>query len=130
MMSYDQNLTAELRYRGLPENRIAEVLAEVKAHTPTGTDPVEQFGLPADYAEQYTAELLSMKRRTSPILILAVVLSLAYAAFAFLAKPILNIDVIDYIGPIRLWPAIAILGLGILASFLTTTYKHPLGVNR
>lgn len=124
MMSYEQNLTAELRYRGLSESRIAEVLAEVKAHTPAGADPTEHFGVPADYAEQYTAELPIRKRRAPTVVMLAVFLSLAYAAFAFLAKPILDIDVVDYIGPIRLWPAIVIMALGILISFLTATYKR------
>ncbi|GAA1107999.1 hypothetical protein [Arthrobacter flavus] len=123
-MSYEQHLAAELRYRGLPEDTIAEVLAEVAAHTPPGEDPTEHFGTPSRYAEQYAAELSPGKPRTPRILGLALVLSLGYAAFAFLAEPLLNFDVTDYIGPIRLWPALVILGLGILASFLTATYRR------
>lgn len=123
-MSYEQNLAAALRYRGLPEDTIAEVLAEVAAHTPPGEDPAEHFGSPSEYAEQYVAELPPRKPRTPRILILALFLSLAYVAFAFGAKPLLNFDVTDYIGPIRLWPVLVILGIGIITSFLTATYRR------
>ena len=45
-MTYYQNLTAELRYRGTPERDIANILAEARAHTPAGDDPADHLGLP------------------------------------------------------------------------------------
>lgn len=123
-MSYEQDLAVALRYRGLPEDTIAEVLAEVAAHTPPGEDPTEHFGSPSTYADGYVAELPPRKQRTPRLLMLALVLSLACAAFAFLAEPLLDVDVTDYVGPVRLWPALVILGLGIIASFLTATYRR------
>ena len=126
-MNYARKLTAELRYRGLSENRIAEVLAEVEDHTPAGEDPAIHFGEPSVYAERYASELPRMKPKTAPILVIAVVLSLTYVVFAFLGRPLFGVDVTDYIGPIRLWPAMAILGIGVMASFLNSTYRrvHP-----
>lgn len=123
-MNYHQSLTAELRYRGTPESAIADILAEVRAHTPVGEDPAEHFGTPAEYAEQYTAALPARKPRTPPVLMILTILAIAYAVFALLIAPLLNIDVRDYVGPIRLWPALVLILIGIATSFLTTTFKR------
>ncbi len=129
-MNYDQSLTAELRYRGTPESDIADILAEVHAHTPAGDDPADHFGTPAEYAEQYTAELPARKPRTYPVLVILTSLAVIYAVFAFLAKPLRGIDVRDYIGPMMLWPATALVLIGIATSFITTTYKRAPSTTR
>lgn len=36
----------------------------------------------------------------------------------------LGVDVRDYVGPIRLWPALALILVGIATSFLATTFKR------
>lgn len=123
-MNYHQSLTGELRYRRMPENDIADILAEVRAHTPAGEDPADHFGTPAEYADQYTAALPVRKRRTFPVLITLTILAIGYVVFAFLAKPLLGIDVRDYIGPFMLWPGLALILTGIATSFLTTTFKR------
>lgn len=123
-MNYYQSLTGELRYRGTPEKDIAEILAEVRAHTPAGEDPAEHFGTPAEYARQYTAGLPVQQHRNHPVMVILAILAVIYAVFAFLAKPLLGIDVGEYTGPMMLWPAIALIFIGIAISFLTTTFKR------
>jgi hypothetical protein len=123
-MNYYQSLTAELRYRSTPEKDIADILAEVRAHTPAGEDPAEHFGTPAEYAEQYTAALPARKRQPHPVRLILTLSAVAYIVFAFLAKPLLGIDVRDYVGPVMLWPALALVITGITISFLTTTFKR------
>lgn len=122
-MSYYQNLTAELRYRGTSESDIANILAEARTHTPAGDDPADHFGTPAEYAEQYTAALPARKPRTHPALIIFTILAIGYVVFALLAKPALGIDLRDYVGPALLWPALALLLIGVTTNFLTTTFK-------
>lgn len=123
-MNYHQSLTAELRYRGMPENDIADILAEVRAHTPAGEDPADHFGTPAEYAEQYTKALPERKPRTHPVLITLTIVAIGYVIFALLAKPLLGIDVRDHVGPVMLWPGLALILIGIATSFLTTTFKR------
>lgn len=123
-MKYEQSLTAELRYRGTPESDIADILAEVRVHTPAGGDPVDHFGTPADYAEQYTTQRPVQTKRKNPVLAILVVIAVMYTVFAFLAKPLLGIDVRDYTGPFMLWPALALLIIGIATSFIITTFKR------
>lgn len=123
-MKYEQSLTAELRYRGTPDSDIADILAEVRAHTPAGENPADHFGTPAEYAQQYTAGLSTRKSRRHPVLMSLAILAVVYAVFALLAKPLLGIDVRDYVGPFMLWPALALLLTGIVTSFLVTTFKR------
>lgn len=123
-MNYHQSLTAKLRYRGMPENDIASILAEVRAHTPAGEDPADHFGTPAEYAKQYTAEFPVRKPRTHPLRTILTMLAILYVVCALLAKPLLGIDVREYVGPVLLWPALALISVGIATSFLTTTFKR------
>lgn len=54
--SYQQQLLLHLRLRDLPGPRIADVLAEVDAHTAdTQEDPYEAFGPPKQYAAAVAA---------------------------------------------------------------------------
>ena len=122
-MTYERSLAAELRYRGFPEHKIAEVLAEVRAHTPPGEDPALHFGAPETYAAQY-ADQLPAGRTTSPVLVAAAVLALLYAVFALLVMPLLGLDITNYTGPVRLWPALAVLAVGVISSFLRATYRR------
>ena len=128
-MKYEQSLTAELRYRGTPETDIADILAEVRAHTPVGEDPADHFGTPAAYAEQYAAGISTRKSRKHPVLVSSAILAVVYTVFALLAKPLLGIDVREYAGPFMLWPALALLLTGIVTSFLVTTFKRAPSAN-
>jgi uncharacterized membrane protein YhdT len=49
--SYRRVLVATLRMRGVPGDRIGDIVAEVESHVAeTGESPVEAFGPPGDYA--------------------------------------------------------------------------------
>lgn len=120
-MSYERRLAAELRYRNIPDTEIADILAEVRDHLPAGAIPEEEFGPPAEYAAQFPA-----RRAKAPApMLAAIILALAYTVFAFSAKPLLDLDLRDYVGPVRLWPAAAILGIGTLTAFLLATLRRP-----
>ncbi|GAA1120964.1 hypothetical protein [Arthrobacter flavus] len=123
-MKYEQSLTAELRYRGTPESDIADILAEVRAHTPAGEDPVDHFGTPTEYAEQYTTQRPAQTKRKNRVLAILVIIAVMYTVFALLAKPLLDINVRDYTGPFMLWPALALILAGTATSFIVTTFKR------
>lgn len=52
------------------------------------------------------------------------ILAIAYVVCTFAAKPLLGIDVRDIVGPVMLWPALAILGISILGGVLLD-YLRP-----
>lgn len=60
-MSYERNLTFNLRIRGVSEDQIAETLDEVRAHEAAAGTPAEaEFGKAEEYAKQFP----KMKMRT------------------------------------------------------------------
>lgn len=120
-MSYERRLAAELRDRNIPDAEIADILAEVRDHLPPGATPETQFGPPADYAAQFPAR----KAKAPAPILAAIILALAYVVFAFSAKPLLDLDIRDYVGPIRLWPALAVLAIGTLTAFLLSRFRRP-----
>lgn len=53
-MTYERNLTFNLRIRGLSEPEISEVLDEVRAHQASaGTSAETEFGTAEEYAKQF-----------------------------------------------------------------------------
>lgn len=122
-MSYEHDLAFALRLRGLSEARIAEAVREVQAHTlSAGTSPEDEFGT----AEEYASTFPATKRRTRGARVAAgaTILALAYVVIAFALKPLFDVDVRSIVGPVMLWPALAIIAVGVLAGFLVD-YLRP-----
>lgn len=121
-MSYERNLTFNLRIRGLSESEIAEVLGEVRAHqAAAGTSAVAEFGTAEEYAKQFPKK----KRRTLGRTITSVgaALAISYLLLAVLLMILFRVDIRDFVGPITLLPA-AILILGsTLAGFLADYFR-------
>jgi hypothetical protein len=123
-MSYDRDLAFNLRIRGLPEDEIAEALAEVRAHAATAGSPAEdEFGTAQQYARQFPKQ--KARSRGHAIAMVGAGLAIIYAAVAMLLLPFLRIEVRDLVGPIRLWPALVLILAGVISGFLTD-YFRPL----
>lgn len=122
-MSYEQDLTFELRLRGRDETEIAEILPEVHAH---GTDDAElesEFGAPAEYAASFGTS----RRRTlgGRITAAAVVIAIAWVVCSFgvvlvrrLAFGIEPASGALLGSPWTLAIAVVIAAVGVLAGFL------------
>ena len=55
LKDYTQALTIQLRLREIPGTAIGQIVAEVESHVrETGEDPVEAFGQPGSYSENFT----------------------------------------------------------------------------
>jgi hypothetical protein len=122
-MSYEHDLAFNLRQRGLPESQVAEVIDEVRAHTATtGASAEAEFGT----AEQYAARFPAVKRRSRGhrVVTIAVLLAIAYALASLALKPLIGFDIKALTGPVTLWPALVIVGAGLLGGFLTD-YLRP-----
>jgi hypothetical protein len=127
-MSYERNLTFNLRVRGLSEAEIAETLAEVRAHVDAaGTSAEVEFGTADEYAKQFPKR----KRRTRGSLITTggVLLAVAYVLFAVLLMLVFRVDIRDFVGPLTLTPAVAVILASLLAGFLTD-YLQPVRDSR
>lgn len=121
-MSYERRLTFILRMQGLSEREIAEVLDEVRAHAAASGHPAHaDFGTAEDYAKQFPKK----KRRTrgSAIVTIGAALAIAYLLCAFLLAVLSRIDIREYVGPITLWPGLAVILAGALAGFLTDYFR-------
>lgn len=121
-MSYERNLTFNLRLRGLSESEITEVLGEVQAHQSAAGGPAEaEFGP----AEQYAKQFPQKKRRTPgrTITTVGVALAIAYLLLAVLLMLLFEIDIRDFVGPLTLLPAVILILAGILAGFLTDYFR-------
>ncbi len=78
-MNYYASLAFQLRLRKLPEERIAEILQEVRdLSRESGQNPDDQFGPPTTYAEQFP--MGNVRSRATRIAI--AVLAVAIAAMA------------------------------------------------
>ncbi len=124
-MSYELNLTFNLRMRGLSEPEIAEALDEVRAHeAATGTPAEAEFGTVEEYAKQFPKK----KRRTrgQTIVIIGGALAIAYVLLTVVLM-FFRIDVREYVGPITLLPALVVILAGILAGFLTDYFQPAQG---
>ncbi|GGL96273.1 hypothetical protein [Glutamicibacter protophormiae] len=121
-MNYERNLTFNLRMQGMPESEIAETLKEVRSHeATTGASAEAEFGPAEEYAKQFPKR----KRRTKgrAIVTAGLMLAVAYLLFAFLGKPLAGIDIRDYVGPLVLLPAVAIIAVGMLLGFLVDYFQ-------
>ena len=121
-MSYERNLTFNLRIRGLSESEITEVLDEVRAHQATaGTSAAAEFGTADEYAKQFP----KTKRRTlgRTITTVGTTLAISYVLLAVLLMLLFKIDVRDFVGPITLQPAAILILASILAGFLTDYFR-------
>jgi uncharacterized membrane protein len=124
-MSYERNLTFNLRIRGLSESEIAEVLDDVRAHqVAAGTSAAAEFGTADEYAKQFPKK----KRRTLGRTITSVgaALAIAYLLLAVLLMILFRIDVRDFAGPFTLLPALILILASILAGFLTDYFRPAL----
>jgi len=123
LMSYERDLAFNLRLRGIAEQQIEEAVHEVHTHTAaTGVTPESEFGTPEEYAK--TFEKGTRRTRGVRVVIVAAVLALAYVAGVFALKALADFDIRTITGPTILWPALVILGTGIIAGFLID-YLRP-----
>ncbi|MCU1512180.1 MAG: hypothetical protein JWO34_2020 [Arthrobacter sp.] len=121
-MSYARDLTFNLRIRGFSEDEIADTLDEVRAHeSAAGTPADDDFGAAQDYAKQFPKK--KMRSRGATVIKTGVVLAIIYGAVAMLLLPFLGADIRDFVGPVRLWPALVLVLGGLLAGFLTDYYR-------
>jgi hypothetical protein len=127
-MSYERNLTFSLRLRGLSEAEIAEALAEVRAHADAaGTPAAAEFGPADEYARQFPKQ--KRKTRGSAIAKAGLLLAIAYLLFAVLLMAAFRVDIRDFVGPVTLLPAVAVILVSLLAGFLTD-YIRPVRDSR
>lgn len=121
-MSYERNLTFNLRIRGLSESEIAEVLEDVRAHqAAAGTSAAAEFGTAEEYAKQFP----KTKRRTLGRTITSVgtAMAVAYVLLAVLLMILFRIDIRDFVGPISLMPAAMLILGSMLAGFLIDYFR-------
>jgi hypothetical protein len=124
-MSYERNLTFNLRLRGLSEPEIAEVLDEVRAHEAATRTPAEaEFGTAEEYAKQFPKK----KRRTrgSTITMIGAALAIAYILVTVLLM-FFRIDVREYVGPSTLLPGLVLILASVVAGFLTDYFQPAQG---
>lgn len=121
-MSYERNLTFNLRLRGLSETEIAETLDEVRAHGAVAGGSAEaEFGTAEEYAKQFPKQ----KRRTrgSTITMIGTASAIAYVLLAVILMPLFKVDIRDFVGPITLLPALMLVLVSVLAGFLTDYFQ-------
>ncbi len=53
------------------------------------------------------------------------VLAIVYLLFAFFGKPLAGIDIRDYVGPLVILPALAVIAAGLLLGFLVDYFRPP-----
>ena len=117
LMTYEHDLAFNMRLRGVTEQQIAEAIDEVAAHTmSTGTPPELEFGTPEEYAASFPKA--RRKSRGVRVVMVAAVLSFVYVVATFALKALIDFDVRTWTGPITLWPALVIVGAGLLVGFL------------
>lgn len=127
-MSYEQELTFELRLRGRSESEIAETIRELRAHGGDATSFTEEFGAPAEYARGFEKR----KRKslgahvTVVATVTAVVWAMAWIVIGLIRKHALDIEpplpgVIESWG--ISWGAVAIALTGVLIGFLVDRFR-------
>jgi hypothetical protein len=132
-MTYEQQLTFQLRLRGQTENEIAEVLREVRAHPLAGEESMESvFGTAVTYSESFEKK----KRRTlgSAIVTVAVLVAVAcfitYVVVGLLTRNSGGSDAgINEIIPswVVSWGSVAFVGIATLTGFLID-FLRPVSV--
>lgn len=121
-MTYERELTFNLRIRSISEREIAETLEEVRAHeAATGLPANDEFGAAQEYAKQFPKG--KSRSRGTAVITVAVAASLTYV-LAVVVTPFLGVDIRGTAGPMTLLPALAVSLGGVLAGFLTD-YLRP-----
>ena len=131
-MSYEQELTFELRLRGRSDREIADVLREVSSHGVDDEKLREELGSPAEYAAEYEPR----KRKTlgarvaAAATFLALGWMLVWVVVALVRRFVLGLDpAMD--GVIETWQvivgALAIAVPGLLAGFLVDFFGPARG---
>lgn len=122
-MSYEQELTFELRLRGRSDREIADVLRELCSHGADDEKLREEFGSPAEYAAEYEPRKRKTTgaRVTATTTFLALAWILAWVVIGVVRRFVLGIDpAMD--GVMETWQiaigALAIVVPGLLAGFL------------
>lgn len=125
-MSYEHDLSFQLRLRGLKEADIADVVAEVRDHAASGGEmPETEFGTPEEYAASFPAP--TTKRRRSAGARLTTVTTLLAASYLIVMlalKVFMDFDMREIVGPVSLWPAGVLVVSGLLVGFLVD-YLRP-----
>ena len=132
-MTYEQELTFELRMRGRSESEIAESLREMRAHGGDATSFAEEFGAPAEYARGF-----ERRKRTSlgaRVTVVATVTAIVWVA-VWIAAGLIRKHALDIDPPLAgiieswgvSWGAVAIAFAGVLIGFLVDRFR-PVSVN-
>ena len=116
-MSYEKELAFHLRQRGTREDDLATILAEVRAVAPDDKTATAEFGAAADYATKFP-QRTPARSRGRIIVAIATVLATTYSVVNFIIFPYFGITLFDSIGPIRLWPALLLIAIGVVVGFL------------
>lgn len=123
-MNYERKLAFNLRMQGMTEAEIAETLKEVRSYEDTaGTSVETEFGPAKEYAKQFPKRKRCTQGRA--IASAGMVLAIVYLLFAFFGKPLAGIDIRDYVGPLVILPALAVIVAGLLLGFLVDYFRPP-----
>lgn len=121
-MNYERKLAFNLRMQGMTEAEIAETLKEVRSYENTaGTSVETEFGPAEEYAKQFPKRKWRTQGRA--IASAGMVLAIVYLLFAFFGKPLAGIDIRDYVGPLVILPALAVIAAGLLLGFLVDYFR-------
>lgn len=111
----------------MKEADIADVVAEVRDHAAaSGEIPETEFGTAEEYAASFPASTKKRRRSTGARLTaVTTILAVAYVAAMLGLKGLMDFDIREIVGPVSLWPALAIVATGLLAGFLID-YLRPI----
>ena len=127
-MSYEQELTFQLRLRGRSENEIAETIRELHAHGIDAAGLRAEFGSPAEYADGFEKRPRKSlgTRITTAATILAVAWFVLWIAVAVVRRFALGIEGdSDGLPPFLLPVAFGFVTLGLAGGFLTDRLRPP-----
>lgn len=123
-MTYARRLTVALRSRGAEDALISDVLREMDGLGMSDPELEQELGSPEKYADELVPVLPS-KKRTGPVLTGGVVAALAWLAWVFVGVPLGWWSPREEVEPFLLWPALVVLGLGILGQFASDYFRRP-----
>ncbi|MFC6356970.1 hypothetical protein [Luethyella okanaganae] len=122
-MAYQRQLAFYLRGHGYAENEIAEILRELREHGSSDAELTQEFGAPSQYAAQFDKKK-RVRTLGGRIATAGTLLGLAWIVFILVTLFVFHFDVRELVGPVALWPALAIVIGGVLVGFLSD-YLRP-----